>query len=1119
VVTGRCGGGAVRRASARASAADGTAARRSRAGSSLRTELRLRYGAEQSVTAGAGFLAAADAVWAAIGAWPRPPLRVTLVGHSILLEGGGRGVSRRCAAAPHGAPARVARPCMEGAPSRAPNPPPRRRSGAAMANDHDDAAPPPKAAAAKDAATALRCVQRAQNAARIGRATQFDGPAFDAAEALTQLRQSAPKLLAVVAKIGELDAADRREHGTVFKHVVFSAAPPAYGAKAVVGALLAAGGARFPRRDAAVKPGSEAWESGAFGDAAAWAAAPKLPVPAGAADAVTRAVIRSGDQLLDFGREAARGRFYLRDTVRRLLHAEGADAGVNPFTQEAITAVRRGVAVVAAERGRAAAEPVAQLPGGAVHLVNVGDGRVGPSRPGATNVALLTSAPVFGEVLRVRERRALLARFNARPHNVHGADVRILVLDGTYKEGVDAFDVRYLHLVEPLLSPAHETQAMGRALRQCGQAGLPFFPGFGWPLHVFRYHLRVPRHLAAELGAASMRELQARLSADDAKAARLAAGVMAALVAAAVDAPLTKALGSSAARRGAAVQGVLRDGRASPVVADVLAAAAAASSRSPAVVDLRDSPASVVDLTMEGGAGAAAAEQPSPAAVVAAVAADAGVPPPRKLPLRELHAYVAKAFGAWAWPAPPKVDGCAQSAAGALATLKPSQEFVRRWFTPACPYKGLLLDHGVGTGKTCTAIATGSSGFEAAGYRVLYVTRSSLRGDPHKNIVRPSCHVGFAARVAAGALAPTADAFEAAYKSLAARGLWMRPLSYAQLANVLAGRGDRSLRATLRRRASKADAAAAKARGDVLYKTLLVLDEAHKLFDTDLSAAEAPDVAALRSMIHHSFAASGRRSVRVLAMTATPAVDGDPLSPIKLLNLMRPAREALPETAAPFLARFGDGATGALSDDGERELREWAAGYVSVLDRGGDASEFAQPVLWDVSVPLSANVPEAEMGKARHAVMSERIDARAARRAVAAAAAAEGAAKARISECAGSRKAATACRVAARAAARASTRTRKDAEGAAKAARRALTKAERVFAKATRKAAKSNPRAQETALRKCVRGVGRDGVRYDVGAPRGASRSSSSVDGAPPRLTPHAVARRVWSEPSARSPA
>jgi len=79
--------------------------------------------------------------------------------------------------------------------------------------------------------------------------------------------------------------------------------------------------------------------------------------------------------------------------------------------------------------------------------------------------------------------------------NIHGDQIRIIVLDSGFREGIDLFDIKYVHLFEPIATLSDQKQAIGRATRFCGQKGLRFDPLTGWPIHVFRYQTIVPEDI------------------------------------------------------------------------------------------------------------------------------------------------------------------------------------------------------------------------------------------------------------------------------------------------------------------------------------------------------------------------------------------------------------------------------------------------------------------------------------------------------------------------------------------------------------------------------------------------------------------------------------------------
>jgi len=109
-----------------------------------------------------------------------------------------------------------------------------------------------------------------------------------------------------------------------------------------------------------------------------------------------------------------------------------------------------------------------------------------------TNFFLLSSVMVYDQPITVAAKKQMLAKFNQRPENIHGDLARIIVLDSGFKEGIDLFDVKYVHIFEPSTVPSDQKQVIGRGTRTCGQKGLEFHPSKGWPLHIFVYDLSIP---------------------------------------------------------------------------------------------------------------------------------------------------------------------------------------------------------------------------------------------------------------------------------------------------------------------------------------------------------------------------------------------------------------------------------------------------------------------------------------------------------------------------------------------------------------------------------------------------------------------------------------------------
>jgi hypothetical protein len=243
--------------------------------------------------------------------------------------------------------------------------------------------------------------------------------------------------------------------------------------------------------------------------------------------------------------------------------------------------------------------------------------------------------------------------------------------------------------------------------------------------------------------------------------------------------------------------------------------------------------------------------------------------------------------------------------------------------------------HSVGCGKTCSAIAIGSSSFEKDGWTIVYVTRHTLKADVWKNMFGQTCSIIIREMIEKGMPIPEAES-----KRKKLIKAWMEPMSYKQFSNALLGKN--AFGEELIKRNGKKD---------VLQKTLVIIDEAHKLHAPDVSGGEKPDVEAIKKAFMHSYKSSGKNSGKLLLMTATPYTD-DPMDMMKLLNLMRPKEDQLPESFEQFQSSYLD-QNGTFTKEGKVKFLEDIAGYVSYLNRERDARSFAYPIIEDINVPLS----------------------------------------------------------------------------------------------------------------------------------------------------------------------
>jgi hypothetical protein len=495
------------------------------------------------------------------------------------------------------------------------------------------------------------------------------------------------------------------------------------------------------------------------------------------------------------------------------------------------------------------------------------------------NFGLLMSKTVFDRSMNVKFKKSQLELFNRRPDNVNGDYMRFIILDQGFKEGIDLFDVKYVHLFEPLLVRSDEKQAIGRGTRFCGQKGLEFHPRFGWPLYVFRYEVSIPKEHQKRLSnAKQMLELYLEYANIDIRKIVFAAELEKAAIDAAVDKKLT-----------------------APVHQFKI-----------------EQPPQI----LKGGADVSSSSKKPKA-------------PTEILALQKMHNYIDKRFSKFTYPKVVLQNNCVDMSGGALVQFTPTQDFIRHFFQADSAYKGMLLWHSVGTGKTCTAIATATTSFENEGYSILWVTRHTLKSDIWKNMFKQVCSLSLQDKELPNKIGNP-------MKHVSDR--WMEPISYKQFSNML-----------LKKNKIYDEIVKRNGTEDPLKKTLIIIDEAHKLYSPTVVGSEKPNTDILEEMIHNSYKVSGKDSVRVLAMTATPYTE-DGIEMVKLLNLLR-EKDPLPIEFNDFAKNFLD-LNGYFTNKGLSKFQDKISGYISYLNRSQDARNFAHPVLQDVYVDLTSREEE-----------------------------------------------------------------------------------------------------------------------------------------------------------------
>lgn len=138
---------------------------------------------------------------------------------------------------------------------------------------------------------------------------------------------------------------------------------------------------------------------------------------------------------------------------------------------------------------------------------------------------------------------------------------------------------------------------------------------------------------------------------------------------------------------------------------------------------------------------------------------------------------------------------------------------------------------------------------------------------------------------------------------------------------------------------------------DILKKTLVIIDEAHKLYSPDIKASEKPNIEIMNKLIKKSYSNSGKDSVKLLLLTATPYTN-DPMHLIKLINLMKESNE-LPEDFNEFTKKYLDKSTSKFTDIGAEKYLNDINGYISYLNRDRDIRNFAYPVFYNIEANMS----------------------------------------------------------------------------------------------------------------------------------------------------------------------
>jgi hypothetical protein len=566
------------------------------------------------------------------------------------------------------------------------------------------------------------------------------------------------------------------------------------------------------------------------------------------------------------------------------------------------------------------------------------------------NTVLLSSVSVYQQPIPLKMRKEILQRFNQRPENIYGKNVRFIIMDSGFKEGIDLFDIKYVHVFEPQTTPADLKQVIGRGTRTCGQQGLRFQPTQGWPLHVQVYDTTFPEELQSfrYFGAHTVHELYLKSLGLDVRLITLATEMEEICKEGAVDADLNKP------------------------VHEFSVAPVHSRSSSRSRTQSAGRPASSLSMEEQDEWEKIRLDTPiAPPSIQAMVPILTGASEP-PLTYDGMKRYIQQHFSQYQWPpvkmenlceeapfipkTPPKYlprvpantpttpsafrSDRTQTAGSKIVQYTPTQGFVSHYFTPENNRKGMLFYHSVGTGKTCSAIATATHRFEKEGYTILWVTRTTLKNDIWKNMFDQVCSESIRDYLQRGNTMPQE---QKARVKLLSKSWSIQPMSYKQFTNLVSQK-NAFYKALVKKNGEE----------DPLRKTLLIIDEAHKLYGgADLSSIERPDMQKLQEAIQYSYRHSGQDSVRLLLMTATPMTTS-PLEIVQLINLFKPVTQlfpAIPEDIETFSLTYLD-QQGHFTPQGRRLFLDQISGHISYLNREKDARVFSQPIVQHINVPI-----------------------------------------------------------------------------------------------------------------------------------------------------------------------
>ena len=732
------------------------------------------------------------------------------------------------------------------------------------------------------------CIRKKTNWTKSSPQYKFDDAAFDAKAFTNDQKRRSPKVDALLKKIESLDKEDKKKHGHHFKHFIFCDVKSSQqGARMLASAFLSSGyHLAYRAKGIEEKEKEELLEQTSSGEKKKMRADTPRPPPT-----------ESWNLNHNIPKLSA-----MKKSMPKFIEEEQEIFETIKFSPKSMD----GGQGIQEAKSKKESKKGSKKEFGKIELLASTE----LNKSKGNNFYLLSSVNVYEQPIAVKTKKDILKNFNDRDENVHGEQVRFIIMDSGFKEGIDLFDIKYVHIFEPPVTSADQKQVIGRGTRTCGQQGLQFHPTQGWPLHVFIYDVSIPKELSPHfLETSGAFDLYMRAMNMDMKMVNFGADLEDATIFGAVDYDLNRAVhefDTVKQMKGGDVKKQRLVIKGPPLVFN---------------------DASTNEIMLPSGRTVPGMD-------------------PTSLNHHDMRGYIKRHYSHAKWDDVKMENLCESSSkkGGAkVITYTPTQRFIKDYFSPQCLVKGMLLWHSTGTGKTCSAIAAASSSFAAQGYTILWVTRTTLKNDVWKNMFDLVCNEQIRNMMADGLVMPE-DQKER--MKLLSKAWKIRPISYKQFSNLVSK--ENSYYEKLVKLNGKADP---------LRKTLLVIDEAHKLYGGgDLSSIERPDMKALHESIMNSYAISGQQSARVLLMTATPMTE-NPMEIVQLVNLLKPYEKQLPKEFPLFAHEFLK-EDGTFTTKGKKQYLDAITGHISYLNRERDARQFAQPQIEHIRVPITKDVQE-----------------------------------------------------------------------------------------------------------------------------------------------------------------